>query len=61
MKGRTWAVRIDIRLPRKYVERSEEEGRDDCIMRIFMLRTPHGILLERSNQEREHLENLGVD
>ena len=35
--------------------------RDDWIMRIFMLGAPHGILLERANQEREHLKNLGVD
>jgi len=30
-------------------------------MRIVMLGTPHDILLERSNQEREHLKYLGLD
>jgi hypothetical protein len=29
-------------------------------MRIFILGSPHDILIERSNQEREHLKNQGV-
>jgi len=62
VQRRSWAVRIEIRLPWKFVERRERqlgEGRKDCVMRIFMLGTPRDIFLERSNQEREHLKYEG--
>jgi len=62
VQGRSWAVRIEIRLPWKFVERRErhlQEGRKDCVMRIFMLGIPRRIFLERSNQEREHLKYEG--
>jgi hypothetical protein len=40
-------------------ERHLQEGRKDCVMRIFMLGTPRDIFLERSIQEREHLKYEG--
>jgi hypothetical protein len=64
VQERTWAVRIEIGFSRKFVGRTGrqlQEGRKHCIMRVFMLGTPHDSLSERSNQEREHLKYLGVD